>query len=495
MESIRPLAPVGLLEGAPVRRALTSTSAQEPWLHATRRRLLGVGAATVLTGTALAACSGPGTAGGGKAGSSSTAQARPSGSSSGITLVFTPTSGAVPFNQTLIALFQEAVQPFLQANPGVHVRFVPGCCNAATLVQQNLAGDAPDVSAQYQTGIILAGHAALDISAYVRRDNVDLTVFGGNRLSVWRDRLGGLYALPLDTNAYGMILNLTVLEQRGVVVPSKNWTSQEAQRLFEQATYIDSTGRRVSGGAVMCYRDGAYLPESFYLRGYGASYADPSNPAICTLDTSGAIAAGHWALDPLISGVCQNVRSCFPQNLYAGKAVADGFGLCAMIEMAQQLNGFSWDFWPMPRFPEGTYTVIGPDGYVIASQTKYPEQAWALVKWLTTVPTWQQFQMKAMLLPPVLTSLWDYYEQVVAAVAPPLATKDLSVLRNLGGYVLDSNFKYGQDQTILIMQTVAHEIMAGKTSVDAGFQQIAAQINALEAAQAQEAAAATPKTA
>ena len=445
----------------------------------TRRRLLGAGAAGVLSGAVLAACSTTGASG-----RTARAGAGPSSAHAGITLLFAPGYGAVTYNSTLVSLFQEAIQPFLAATPGVRVDFTASCCNGTTLATQNLAGAAPDVSAQFETQVILPAHAALDIAPYVQRDNVDTSVFGAGRLSVWQSNTGALYGLPMDTNAYGMVLNLTELNALGLSVPAKNWTSGDAQRLFERATHTNSQGKRVSGGSVMCYRDQVYMPDSLYLHGYGATYADPANPAQCTLHTPAAIAAGHWVFDPLVNGVCQNVHSCFPFNMYYGTAVIDVFGLCSMLMTAQQLRGFDWDFWPMPTFPQGRFTHAGSDAYVIASGTKHPEQAWELVKWLATQPDWQRFQMNAMLLAPVVQNLWDQYDTVVSAVAPPLATKDLTVLRDMGTFVLDSNFAYAPNEAVTIMGTYANQILAGKLSVDAAFPRIAAQINALEQAAA-----------
>ncbi len=442
-----------------------------------RRRLLGAGAAMV-SGTVLVACGGH-RAGNGHQGSRSAAL--PSTSFSGITLTLTPNVGQVPFNSTLVRLLEQAVQPFLAVTPGVRVRFLPGP-STRTLVAENLAGTAPDISGG-PPAPLLAADAALDLTSYVRRDNVDLAAFGAGRLSVWQYR-GGLYALPSDNNAYGMIINLTELNQRGLTAPPKNWTSVEAARLFSAATHTDpQTGRVVAGGAVMCYREGVPMPESFYLYGFGAAYASPDDPAICTLGTSQAIEAGNWVYSQLVNGTATNIRSCFPQNLAAGSTMCDGFGLCAMIQTAQQLRGFEWDFWPMPTFPKGLFTHAGSDGYIILSQTKHPEQAWELLKWMTTEPDWQEFTMKTSLLAPFSLNLWDQYVTVVGQVAPPMATKDLGVLRDMGTFVLDSNFKYAIPQTLSIMGNVGSQLLTGKLSVDKGFPLIADQINAVETAQ------------
>lgn len=200
-------------------------------------------------------------------------------------------------------------------------------------------------------------------------------------------------------------------------------------------------------------------------------------------DSPQAIAAGRWCYEQLLNGTATNSTQCFPQNLAAGKTVIDIFGLCSMVQIATELRGFEWDFWPMPSMPQGPYTDAGPDSYVIPANSKHPKEAWELLHWMVSGTHWQTWQMKTMLGAPVLNSLWNQYYTTLRSVAPPLAHKDLEILNSLGHIHIRDDFKYNDPAATKILKTFGQSIQARKMTVAQAFPLMTAQINALETAQ------------
>jgi ABC-type glycerol-3-phosphate transport system substrate-binding protein len=410
------------------------------------------------------------------------AWARPTRASGVVTVTWAPWHGGFAFGKNLVDLFEVAIQPFLATHRGIRVKFSPNCCDGTALVTAVLAGTAPDLSSQYNWGVIHAAKAALDLSPYIKQYNLDLRVFSQGRIAHWSTPQG-VFGLPSYTNVYGMIVNTTALTELNVPIPPKDWTYEQAAATFRAATRKTSRGV-VSGGAVACHHSGVLMPASFYLAGFGASYVDPRDPARCVADTPEAIAAAEWVFSQLIDQVATNISSCWPKHMAAGQTVIDGFGLCAMAQIASQLRGFAWDFWPMPSFPKGRFTSAGPDSYVIAATSKHPDAAWELLYWFVTDPTWQRWQMRALLGAPAVESLWPEYYEVLATAAPHLRDKDLSVLGQLGHIHIRSDFAFADPQAVAIMKKWGQAIVAQQVSIAQGMVEMTEEINALEASQA-----------
>jgi len=442
-----------------------------------RREVLKGAAVAAAAGTALSACANSSA----NSSSSASAPAAPTTAQNATTIVWAPWHN-VSYDNTLVGLFQEAVQPFLEQNKTIRVQFSPNCCNGGNLVTAELAGNAPDLSTQYNTGTIIANNVALDLMPYIQEYNLNLSDYSAGRISHWQQG-DGLYGLPSYTNVYGMIVNTTALNSMGVPLPSKQWTYQEAQQTFESATRTVN-GKKVAGGAIACHHKSAYMPASFILAGFGAAYVDPANPAHCVADSADAVAAGNWVFGQLLQGTATDISSCYPKNLAANKTVIDGFGLCSMVQIAAEIKGFAWDFWPMPSFPKGAYTSAGPDSYVIAANTKHPKETFELLQWVVGGTSWQTWQMKTMLGAPVLNSLWSEYYTTLRTVAPPLATKDLEILGSLGEIHIREDFKYNDPAATTILKTFGNDIKSQKMAVPQAFQEMTGQINALETAQA-----------
>jgi len=123
--------------------------------------------------------------------------------------------------------------------------------------------------------------------------------------------------------------------------------------------------------------------------------------------------------------------------------------------------------------------------------TKHPEQAWNLLKWVCALPDYQSFQMQATLVQPCLNSLWEKWQIIAVQVAPPLRGKDLKWISDAatGGYAWPNRYyRYAASQAVTVTNNWGAKIYGGQVSAALGLQQMADQINALEAASSVNAA-------
>lgn len=430
----------------------------------TRRGVLsGAAAATVLSASGLAACS--------------RRSAAPAPAQTTTVLTFGPGTGEARWSATLAQLVQIGISPFVQQHRGLDIRVVPSP-GGPGLVLEVLGGKAPDVSAQGQLGVLTAGDALLNLTKYAHRQNVDFSIWNG--VAEHWSTPTGLWGLPGDTNMYGMVVNLGHLDRLGLAYPPKDWTYQDAATIWRKATVLGGHSP-IRGGALL-KQSGMQVPSSLYLHGWGAAYVDAADRTRCTLDSAQAVACGEWFYGLIRDKVVIPTTNAAPVHFHSKHVAMGMFGTSAIAEIPTMLSGFKWDFWPLPAGPKGLYTQAGPDGMVIAADTKHPDLAWEFLYWLAAQPQYQRWRMKAMLLAPVLNALMPEYVHTLQQVAPVYRKKDMGVFtRSARGLVVRNDFTYLAPETVNILNHWGSAILAGKAPVSTAFRQAALQINAFEA--------------
>ena len=423
--------------------------------------------------------------------------AAPSATGQPVTLTFQPYTDAYGFPnlRTLNRILTQAVQPFLARYPNIRLKMYGSTVNPLPAV---LAGTGPDVpQLQGGSGGIsswLAGPEVLDLSGYIRQSNLNLRDFSVGQLTEVT-QAGKVYGIPNYTGTGGVVVNQTVLDQLGLHYPSPNWDYHEWSHLAAAASGIASGGQRRIGTTINPDYFGSG-PGAFYYHGWGADIVDPTNPARCGLGTPEAIACAEF-----LYGMVWKKSATFgwvPPSFTQGLAVMPYCWLQSyIIPAATQWNGFKWDFWPQPRWPHGSYTMTNPNFFAISAGTKHPDAAWELVRWLTVTPHWQRTLMRSVLLPPGYLPLWPEWVTVVRQVAPSLRSKNLDIFAShvkTGILYGGSRFARQDTQAKAILQKWYGRILSRVVSVKSGLTQMAAQIDALEAAAVAGTHAATAAT-
>ncbi|HHX64131.1 MAG TPA: extracellular solute-binding protein, partial [Chloroflexi bacterium] len=116
--------------------------------------------------------------------------------------------------------------------------------------------------------------------------------------------------------------------------------------------------------------------------------------------------------------------------------------------------GIRWDFRHVPKGPTGIRKVLGTtDAWSATKQSKHPDEAWALLKFLSG-PT---FQTKAVVgqegLIPVLKSLMPTYIDTVRGILPELNDVRLETITEI------LEWGYAEDSFWFDNQTCADEII------------------------------------
>ena len=440
---------------------------------------LGAGAVVLGGGAALAACAGTGTG--------ATAAPKSQKPKILLTVRFWGYGSTVltASESTVNELLYQYTAPWRQQNPGVDIKVVPNLGGPSAVVNELLGGDAPDIYHSYHPDALFASSGfTTDLTKYLQQRNAKLSVFNPAQMALFQQP-NGIRALPAYLGIKTMAVNFGLIDKYGLAGPSTGWTYDDYATLCRGIA--SSSGGTIPGGGFGLGQAGgspnAYMPPQCVVAGFGGSYVDPTNNAVCTLDSTAAVNAFTWAY-----GLAQQNAIFGPSTsgtLHGGTAGMVWDGSWGLITAATDRTGLNWDFVDMPSFP-ATKTPVSSatsDFYALNPQSPHLDLAWDLLYWMTFEPYWQQSMMKLFLLSPALVSLWDEWVTKVQSYAPPLASKNVGAFRDLaqGGHAYPEPFMlYEADPAYQIMATVGQEMWNGTYSIQEGLTQMTDEVNALE---------------
>ena len=293
--------------------------------------------------------------------------------------------------------FKGVVSEYDRKHADVQIKVV-GNINDTKITNAIRSGNAPDVVSSFtsaQVGVYCGTGAWIDLGPFLRKDKVDMTQFPKTSL-YYTQYKGKRCALPLLADSYGLYYNKTLFRKAGITHPPKNYTelSADAKKLTQ----------RGNGGSI---KVAGFDP---YWGFYSGNFADMSNyaPLFAAhyLDGKGkAVLASRFAWSKLLRwqkklidfyGYDKVVR--FQAGLGDEFSASNAFeiGKLAMMMDGEWRVAFikaehptlNYGTAPMPvddAHPE-LYGAGSVNGTIIGIPKggRNVDQAWALVKYLTT---------------------------------------------------------------------------------------------------------------
>ena len=293
--------------------------------------------------------------------------------------------------------FKGVVSEYDRKHADVQIKVV-GNINDTKITNAIRSGNAPDVVSSFTSanvGVYCGTGAWVDLAPYLQKDKIDLSQFPKTSL-YYTQYKGKRCALPLLADSYGLYYNKTLFRKAGITHPPKNYTelSADAKKLTQ----------RGNGGSI---KIAGFDP---YWGFYSGNFADMSNyaPLFAAhyLDGKGkAVLASRFAWSKLLRwqkklidfyGYDKVVR--FQAGLGDEFSASNAFeiGKLAMMMDGEWRVAFikaehptlNYGTAPMPvddAHPE-LYGAGSVNGTIIGIPKggRNVDQAWALVKYLTT---------------------------------------------------------------------------------------------------------------
>jgi multiple sugar transport system substrate-binding protein len=342
-----------------------------------RRWALSVGGGAALSLTALAACApgSPGTAGGGTEGA-----ARSTGP---VTLRLGERAG------TEEQALDNRLPAFFQKFPNIKVEREAITGDMIEALKTMAASNTlPDNCHAYTGGqqyhVFALGGAFRNIEAMVARDKLDLKGWFPEMIEIMRID-GKLFGLPFKGQVLnaGFYYNASLFQARGVPEPDENWTLDDLTRAAQQLTIRQGSETVQYGYAVQTWGG-----ENFtgHLRAFnGDTYSKDGKKA--ALDSAQVLEAMQWYENLFMRERLMAPIAGADRTFWDGKAAIIGrtyFNFKTGI-LTNVGDKFKWDGTMMPKHPKTGKRggMFAGDSHAISRDSKSPDQAFELLKWVT----------------------------------------------------------------------------------------------------------------
>jgi ABC-type glycerol-3-phosphate transport system substrate-binding protein len=201
---------------------------------------------------------------------------------------------------------------------------------------------------------------------------------------------GELYAIPADVYVELMYYNRDMFDAQGVAYPQPGWDWQDFLSTAERLTTVTEEDGPGAGhwGFVAHPSTLDFLP--FILQHGGTLVDDPLRPTHLVLDDPFVAEALQWYADlglvhkvmPIVQREQVDEYSRVPLDKLALQQAAMAIGGPGDQGGDVIPWNFEWGVAPLPHDGD-TGSVIWARGLYITARTAYPQQAWALVRYLT----------------------------------------------------------------------------------------------------------------
>jgi multiple sugar transport system substrate-binding protein len=248
------------------------------------------------------------------------------------------------------------------------------------------AGNPPDIGRMgvaYMPAFSEGGYL-VDLKPYAERDSFDFDLYFEAAMDTYR-KDGTLYGLPAGIYTMANFVNKDMFSNAGLELPPSDWDNT-----WTWDDFLTAAAKMTSGeGPTKQY--GVYVnlfPERWiqYLWQNGATWFNEDRTR-SALDTNEAIETLQFLQDLIYKyevAPTPSVTQSIPadQIFRTGRLGMFQEGMW-MIPGFSQIERFNWGVTPFPRSKGGAATPIYPDAYVSFVGTKYPDEAWKVIRFFT----------------------------------------------------------------------------------------------------------------
>ncbi len=269
-----------------------------------------------------------------------------------------------------------------------------------------------------------------------------------------------------------------MISAAGVAVPKATWTVSDMIEAAKRLTKDTGDPATSQYGIVLNWTWWAeYVP---WMRGHGGDVLSADGKK-CTVDAAGSIEG----LEAMTGLVTKHKVAPPPGTNFGG----DPFNLGKVAMMATIRNGaaairkanvgFDWDAEVRPAMPKKRVTGMGTAGNAVSTQTKTPDAAWTLAKYLISPPA-QKIYASTYANVPVLKSMSNDPSWRSLA-APPANAEAFVKAADFGTlppeFPLACGSVYNGDVQRFMNEAI-NNVLSGKIGASPALGEAARQINA-----------------
>jgi len=312
---------------------------------------------------------------------------------------------------------------------------------------------------------------------------------------------GKLVAVAKDYSTSAFYVNMALFEKASLPIPTEGWTYDDYLQYALKLT-VDKNGNNATNP----YFDpnnvvqfGASLPywggDAGWWRGFQSALYSWGAHTISAdgktttgyINSDKALATWQWFSDlvdkyKVVPGASYlTANGLTNDKLFSeGKlAIAGSYWGPWFQDTFNKAPDLKWQAVPLPTGPGGHHGAIMWMGWGISSTSKHPDEAWQLLKWLTTEPGQQVFALKALtgdiktatILPALKDPYWDVFlkevpfqDQLDDMLTPFYSTcVDISASKLMGKVFQDAGATLDLKAELDNLATMADECLAEST--------------------------------
>jgi len=299
-------------------------------------------------------------------------------------------------------LYDRIVGDFMAENPNIEVKidWLPWAEALAKFKTQFAAGTPPDVFWLWvnEFQFYLSTDNLLNITPYIERDNFSLEDFFTVSVNAYTGDDGNLYSMPREISGMIIYYNKDLFDAAGIDYPSDDWTWGEFLEIAKQLTLEDENGKVIQFGSAPLTDYAAF---NSILWCFGGEVLNEDRTE-CTLDSPEAIEAIQWIADTInVEGITPTpAEGANLEQLFLSNKVAMFIsGRWSTQQLWNAEDAPRWDIAHIPYGPAGRFTRSSAGSHAIAAATQHPDEAWELVKYLSSADLMDAFAASGLVVP------------------------------------------------------------------------------------------------
>lgn len=278
-------------------------------------------------------------------------------------------------------LLQQLVRQFEQTHPDVRVKVITSPNGFQKLHAQFAGGNVPDVFYYVSDRLFTFVHkkGILNLKPFIEEDGVDLKRFFPETIDSCMLN-GGIYLMPVHFSTDVLFYNKDIFDRMGEPYPTADWTWENYLRAAERLTI------RKSG---ITEQYGTLQPRPvLVMKSFGAEFFD-SGLSASLFDTEEARKAIQYLKMLSDKGIVpsqaqiRDVEVMDGVTLFSTGRVAMLLGRTYMLSEFSSIRAFEWDVTLVPK-GKVRYSRLAVGGNCIYAGTKFPKEAWELVKFFSS---------------------------------------------------------------------------------------------------------------
>ncbi len=378
-----------------------------------------------------------------------------------------------------IDIITQSMAGWQKAHPNIQVRFehTPYAGYDSKMLTRIAGGAAPDViAAEVNYFVTFATKGVyLNLNPFVEADpDFSLNDFFDSIIERFTVD-GNLYAVPRDVAPFACLFyNKDLFDQAQLPYPTDEWTWDDLLKNAQALTKRDASGR------VTQYGFYGWAWQNFVYGNGGSLVDDVKSPTECTLDDPKSVEGLQFYSD-LINKYHVMPTPLALANLGMGVDLMFASGRLAMFlsgiwetPSLRAKYSFEWDVAMFPKNREGIRRFgSGGTGYGILRTSKYPKEAWEVVKALTSEPVQSELAERGLAQPSLRSvALGEHWAE------SPLPPANKKMLNEAVNYIMFDPFHPRWREIEAKMITPELDLLkSGKETAEKAVRKIVPRIN------------------